>query len=167
LIEANQPDKESPKEITENILLKKIADLEKKDKEKDEQLKMLYAVADKGRLQNYTNARQSKKPFKVQLSVFDGKIIIGWNLKRDELIKDSRTGSTIGEKQIIEVKLLDKDGSESFVSFDGYITFSNARYDQRIEAEVINRKEDFQGNLVFDVLLPDGRTISLSSQFVN
>lgn len=131
------------------------------------QLKMLYEVADKNRVQNYESQRAEKKPFKVKLSVFDGKIIVGWQTKRDELIRDPRTGTTIGEKQEIEIRLLDNDGNLTNAVLDGYVSFSNARYGERIDAEVINRKEDYNGNTSFDVKLPNGRTITLDARFVN
>lgn len=162
-----EPKVPAPEETGVALLLEKIKALEAKDLEKDKQLKMLYEVADKGRVQNYESQRAEKKPFKVKLSVFDGKTMVGWQIKRDELIKDPRTGTTVGEKQEIEAKLLDAAGEISVVTFDGYVSFSNARYSERIEAEVVNRKEDYNGNSSFDVRLPSGRIITLDARFVN
>lgn len=131
------------------------------------QLKMLYSIADKGRLHNYESQNVQKKPFRVKLSVIGDKIMIGWQTKRDELIKDPRTGATVGERQEIEAKVIDKEGKISTIAFNGYVAFSNARYDKRIEAEVVNRKEDYKGDVSFDVKLPDGRVITLDARFVN
>lgn len=150
------------------VVVKDTIEISKADWEKvQQQLQTLYAVADKGRLSNYENKIQNKKPFTVKLSVYQGQIIIGWAIKKDELIKDVRTGVTIGERQEIEVKLLDKEGKENLINLDGYISFSNARYNERIDCEVINKKEDWQGNMSFDIKLPDGRLITLDSRFVN
>lgn len=148
------------KEETVQISKKEWEDVQK-------QLKMLYEVADKGRVHNYESQNTERKPFRVKLSVYDNKLITGWQVKRDELIKDNRTGTTIGERQEIEVKLLDAEGNASTVTFDGYASFSNARYGKRIEAEVVNRKEDYQGNASFDVKLPAGKIISMDARFVN
>lgn len=132
------------------------------------QLKMLYNVADKGRIFNYENQQQKdKKPTKVKLSVYDGQIITGWRTLKDELIKDSRTGATIGEIQEYELSLLNEEGKTTYAILDGYIAFSNARYDKRIEVEVVGKKEDWDGTLTFNVSLPNGNIISLDSKFVN
>jgi hypothetical protein len=130
-------------------------------------LKLLYEVADKGRVFNYENQKAEKKPIKVKLSIYNNKIIIGWRTLRDELVKHPTTGKTVGEKQEYEIMLLDKEGNQITMIVDGYDSFSNARYGERIEAEVISRKEDWQGNTTFNISLPDGRKIELDSRFVN
>lgn len=132
-----------------------------------EQLKMLKEVADKGRIYNYESQRPGVKSLKIKLSVFKDQVVIGWRTLKDELIKDSRTGATVGESQQYELKLLDKEGNVNNVVIDGYENFSNARYSQRIDAEVIAKKESWDGNQTFDVKLNDNRTIQLDSRFVN
>jgi len=132
-----------------------------------EQLKMLRAVADKGRIYNYENQRTEKKPFKVKLSIYKDQLIIGWRTLKDELIRDSRTGATIGETQQYEIKLLNREDKIQDILIDGYVSFSNARYAQRIDAEVVGTKESWDGEQTFDLRLPDGRVISLNSRFVN
>jgi hypothetical protein len=132
------------------------------------QLKMLYDVADKGRVFNYESQQQKdKKPVKVKLSILNGLIITGWRTLKDELFKDSRTGRTIGETQQYEVSLLDEEGKTTNVILDGYVAFSNARYDKRIEVEVVGKKEDWDGSLTFNVRLPNGRVVSLDGRCVN
>lgn len=160
-----KPAKEDNKVI--EALQKQIEELTRRDAEKEAQLKMLYNVADKGRIYNYESQRAEKKALKVKLSIFNDKVIVGWRTLKDELIKDSRTGATIGETQQYELALLDKAGNINNVTIDGYVNFSNARYTQRIEVEVVGRKEDWEGNQTFDVRLPDGRKVSLDSRFVN
>ena len=163
--------KELPQEtaLTPDIsgLLAKIETLEKRDAENQKKLEMLYEVADKGRVFNYESQRAEKKPLRVKLSIYNGKTIIGWRTLKDELIKHPTTGLTVGEVQEYELWLLNPDGSEERTIVHGYPAFSDARYKERIECEVIGKEEDYQGNIEFDVQLPDGRKISLNSRFVN
>ena len=154
-------------EIDISALVAKIESLEKKDLENQEKLKALYEVSDKGRMLNYENKQAGKQPMKVKLSIYDGKLIIGWRTMKDIKIFHPTTGVQIGEEQQMEVLLLDKEGKTEKTSFNSYSSFSDARYTERIEAEVIGKKEDYQGNLSFDLLLPDGRQIELNSRFVN
>lgn len=148
-------------------LLAKVEELERKDIENQKQLKMLYSVADKGRVFNYENSTKEKKPFQIRLSVFDGKIIIGWRNAKDILVKHPQTGATVGEEQQMEVILLDKEGNKTTHTFNGYSAFSNAKYDNRIDCEVVSKAEDYEGRLTYNVVLPDGRNINLGAQFVN
>jgi len=158
-----------PEEMVKNVsaLQAEIEALKKKDAENQEKLKMLYEVADKGRVFNYESQRAEKKPLRVKLSAYNGKTIIGWRTLKDELIKHPTTGLTVGEVQEYELWLLNSDGSEERTIIHGYPAFSDARYRERIECEVIGKKEDYQGNIEYDVQLPDGRKISLNSRFIN
>lgn len=148
-------------------LVSKVESLEKKDEENQKQLKMLYAVADKGRVFNYESSKSTKKPTKVKLSTLDDKIIIGWRTLTDRLIKNPTTGLTVGEEQKYEVLLYDKDSNTTKVEIDSYVRFSDIRYANRIECEVLGKKEDFNGNMTFEISLPDGRTLNLDGKFLN
>lgn len=148
-------------------LLAKVEALEKKDVANEEKLKMLYEVADKGRVFNYESSRTEKKPFKVKLSVYNNGLIVGWRCLKDELIKHPATGATVGEEQQYELLLLDKEGQTTKVVINGYSAFSTARYTERVDAEVLSKSEDFNGNLTFNLGLSDGRTLSLDGRFVN
>lgn len=132
-----------------------------------ETLKMLYEVADKGRIFNYESQRTTKKPLRVKLSKYQNKIIIGWRTVKDELIAHPTTGKIVGEKQEYELLLLDSEGNTSKALVDGYPNFTSARYTERIEADVVGKKEDFDGKTTFEIQLPDGRKISLDARFVN
>jgi hypothetical protein len=149
-----------PKEETVTISKSKMDEIENK-------LKMLYEVADKGRVYNYENQRTEKKPFKVKLSVFGGGIIIGWRTLKDELIKHPTTGMTVGENQEYELKILNSEGQERFVNVPSYPAFSNARYNERIDAEVISKSVGYDDEITYDVRLDDGKIIKLSARFVN
>lgn len=141
--------------------------LKKQSAEDQKKLAMLEAVADKGRVFNYESSRTTKKPSKVKLSVYNGGIITAWRTIKDELIHHPTTGKTIGEVQEYEVILLQKDGSLVKQVFNGYPSFNSARYTERIEAEVKGKREDFDGTITFDLILPDGRVTSLDAKFVN
>ena len=141
--------------------------LEEKSVKDDATIKMLEEVADKGRVFNYQSQRAEKKPIKVKLSVYDEKIITGWRTIKDTLIKHPQTGRTTGEEQQYEILLLDKKGETSKKVIDGYLAFSDARYTERIEAEVVSKKEDYSGNLSYELKLPDGRNLSLDARFIN
>lgn len=132
-------------------------------------LKMLEEVADKGRVMNYEtkNAAQGKKPMRAQMSMIGDGILVGWRTMKDELIKHPTSGLVIGETQEFELLVLKPDDTIEKVSLNGYPTFSNARYNQRIEVEIIGKEEDFEGNLKFAVKLPDGRVTKLAAAFLN
>ena len=159
----------TPPEVDVSALVEKIEALEKKDAENQAKLKMLYDVADKGRVFNYENqqAGAGKKVKKIKLSVFDGSIIVGWRTLKDELIKHPTSGMTVGEKQEYELLLFGKDSNITKVVVEGYPRFSEIRYTERIEADIIGQTETFDGVITFDVALPDGRTVKMDSKFIN
>lgn len=131
-------------------------------------IEMLKSVADKGRVYNYESQQKTdKKAKRVKLSVYDGGYIIAWEVQRDELVKHPVTGATVGENQAIQVKILMPNGDINKKDFSSYVSFSNARYDSRVECEVIGSAEDYNGKITWTVALPDGRHITLSPNFVN
>ena len=148
-------------------LLAEVEELKRKDEENQKKLKMLYEVADKGRVFNYENSNAEKKPMKVKLSEYGGGLIIGWKTLKDELVKHPTTGLVVGENQEYELLILNADGQTTRVIISGYPAFSNSRYSSRIEAEVIGKSEDYNGNITYNLLLSDGRQISLAGQFIN
>lgn len=165
---------EDPKPSNDPIL-QRLEELERKNQELEKRavddqktLKMLYEVADKGRVFNW-ESKQNKpgQGQRIKVSVLEGKYVIGWRTVRDELITDPRTGSTVGELQQYEIQLLEKDGSSSFRTLNGYKAFSDLRYDQRVDCQVLSRSESYDGTLKFRVGLPDGREYELDSRFIN
>lgn len=131
------------------------------------QLKMLTAVADKGRVFNYESQKTEKKPMRIKMSVYQNKIIVGWKTIKDRSIFHPTTGKQVGEEQEYEVELLGQDNVREKIVINGYSTFGNARYDNRIECEVVGKREDYNGKIDYDVVLPDGREISINSSFIN
>ena len=135
-----------------------------------EQLKMLTEVADKGRILSYqTKNANNKKPVTVKVSIYDDKYIIGWKTLKFELGRNPQTGKAIwgGETAEYEVKLMDKEGAESTEILRGYSAFSDAKYDNRIECAILSKKETAEGELLFEVALPNNKTVLLESKFLN
>lgn len=157
----------TPITSSESALLERLAELERRDEENQKKLKMLYEVADKGRVNNYENSQPSKKPLQIKLSRYADGVIVGWRTVRDELIKHPTTGLVVGENQEYELIILDDEGKTQKKSVLGYPAFSNARYNERIEAEIIAKSEGYEGSITYDVKLDDGRIIKLGAQFVN
>lgn len=157
----SNPQPEEPKQ--------EMVTISKKDLEKiQEDLKMLHAVADQSRVFNYEAQRAGqKKPIRIKLSKYNDKLIVGWRVIKDELVKHPTTGLTVGEVQQYEVLLRDAEGNITKQTIDGYKQFSDVRYTERVECEVVGRKEDWEGKLTLDVKLPDGEIIPLDSRFVN
>ena len=131
-------------------------------------LEMLKNVADKGRVYNYESAQKTdKKPKKVKLASHDGGLLIAWETQKDELVKHPVTGATIGENQQIQVKILMPNGETVSKDFNSYVSFSNARYDERVECEVIGTNEDYNGKITWTLALPDGRKLLIDPRYVN
>ena len=131
-------------------------------------LEMLKNVADKGRVYNYESQQKTDKKLKrVKLSSHDGGLIVAWETQKDELVKHPVTGATVGENQQIQVKILMPNGDINKKDFNSYVSFSNARYDSRVECEVIGTSTDYNNKVSFTLALPDGRTLQIPDYFVN
>lgn len=154
------------KDVLESLLAK-VEELEKKDQMNQEKLKMLYAVADKSRVFNYESKKSDKKPLQIKISVWNDSYIIGWRTIKDRLIMNPTTGRTAGEEQEYELLLLGKDGSMTKQVVNGYQTFSDCRYGERVDCTVIGKKEDMSGNFTYEVILPNEQIIQLDQRFLN
>ena len=166
----NEPKKveETPKiDVDVSALVEEVEALKKARAEDQEKLKMLEAVSDKGRMFNYRNQKATKKPMKINLATYEDKILVGWKTVKDILVKNPTTGLTVGEEQEFELLFLDKDGSITNELVRGYPRFSDIRYSDRIDAEIVGKTEDAEGRVTFDIVLPDGREIKMAETFVN
>lgn len=165
---ASAPAQSAPQPSPTDVLLQRISELERRDEENQKKLKMLYDVADKGRLFNWESKQKGGDQGRhVKLSVVDGKILVGWRTLRDELVHDPKTGRTVGEFQQYELLLYGEDGQHSTRVVDGYLNFSNLRYENRIECQILGKSENYEGKVTFEIGLPDGRKTILDSRFVN
>lgn len=135
-----------------------------------EKLKMLEEVADKGRIFDYQSKNApTKHPLSVKVSVYNDKYIIGWRTLKFELGRNPQTGRTTfaGETAEYEIKLLDNEGVESTEKISGYNAFSDARYDKRVECPVLSKKESANGELFYEVSLPNGKSYDFNGRFIN
>lgn len=135
-----------------------------------ETLKKLESVADKGRLYNYETtqaAKSDKKPSIAKLSVYAGGFIVGWRTLKDEIVRHPVTGLPIGESQEYELQILDNESKIQKTTLPSYVSFSNARYNERVDVTILRKSEDFDGSLSYTVRLPDGREYALPAQFIN
>lgn len=130
---------------------------------------LVNATADKGRVLAHQQRQDAgnKKPLSIKLSKYQGGYITGWRTVTDKLVQHPTTGKTVGEEQEYEVLVLQPDGETLKLTIKGYPQFSEARYGERAECQVVGKSEDYEGQLTFKVQLPDGRVIDLPSQFVN
>lgn len=159
--------RETGEETVEQKLLRKVGELERRDAENQKKLKMLYDVADKGRVFNYENQNAEKKASRVKLSRYKNKFIVGWRTVRDEILFNPMTGKPSGEAQEYEILLYEPGSATTTDRISGYVNFTNARYDDRIECLVKSKSTSFDGSTTFVVLLPDGSELPLDSKFIN
>ena len=137
-------------------------------KKMQDQIKLLTAVADKSRIESYQQREVTKPILKVKLSVVDGKYLVGWDVVKDINIYQPTTGKQIGEEQIVDIILLGSDGELEKKTVSGYKQFSDVRHEQRVECDVVSKKEDnVSQKTIFEVALPDGRKVELDAKFVN
>ena len=164
-----QEPKEEPKE--EGITLKKtdFDALLKRMEGLENQNKMLVEVADKGRVMDYETRKSAsdKKPVKVKLPVHGGGIVIKHLPIKDTLLYGPIHGNPIGEQQEYKITILMPDNAQVEQTVQSYSRFSSVRYDERVEVEVIGRREDERGELFYTLRLPDGRDIEVGTRFVN
>lgn len=129
---------------------------------------MLRSTADAGRLMNFdTQQTQGKKPIKVKISEYAGGLIIGWRTVKDQLIQHPTTGKLVGEEQQYELMVQLPNGDIKKEIVNSYQAFSDARYNSRIEVEVVGKREGYGGELTFELALPSGGRLLLDGRFIN
>jgi len=154
------------KEAETTVEVKK-ADLEvimKKLEDQSKTIDLLYQAADKGRL---AKAMWDEKGTNVlirtaKISKYEpnGKLIIGWKLTKNQSeiingrwIEDQKTMLVFEDGETAEISLLDF-----------------YRYISRVSGEIISRTQKFIDGVEDEILkisLSDGRTLEISSQYVN
>lgn len=121
--------------------------------------KLLKSVADKGRMARVEALRAQGKLVKsVRIGKMGERFVIGWKLIKDDVHFDNE--GKLVEDQIIKVFFEDKSELEMNVR-----NFANSM--ERIEGEVTMEGKDRDGNIMLTVLLPDGKEISISQNFIN
>ena len=122
---------------------------------------ILKEVADKNRLSRVEELRKQGKLVKsVNLSTFEGKIVIGWKKIRDDVYIDEK--GRLHEDQF--VGLIFNGETEVGKELD---IRSFSRLLIKIPAEVVEEGKDKDGNINFTVMTKDGQEIKIDSKFVN
>lgn len=151
-----------------SALTEMVAEMAKKDAQKDEQIKMLISIADEGRKERFNSKLKSKIIPRVKVTKLNGKIVVGSRTIIDEVYKDLSDKGNWVEKQI-HCYTLD-DGSTVDLALPQY----NRTY-EKVEADVVKiaevpEKEGPDGEKFYRYtvkLLEDGRELELDYQFIN
>lgn len=120
-------------------------------------LKRLKSVADVGRLGQYDDKNKAELKRVVLLSTWDGKVIVGWKMTKDDVQK---VNGIWREFQLIQIKLED----DTTVDLP-YLQFSQEVV--KVDAEIISRTKE-GGHETLKVLRKDnGKEIVIDVTFVN
>lgn len=150
-VKADDEKVEIPKK-TLDLLLEKIGKLEK-------DVEVALEAGDKGKIARIIELRAQGKLIKsVNVSVIDGKIIVGWVRVKDDVYFDEN--GRMHESQIINVYFNDKTNKEL-----DYRMFS--RMKSLLPADVIRESKDSDGNYNLHIMLADGQELDIDPKFVN
>jgi len=132
-----------------------------------DEVERLKAVADKGRLSKYDARFFKKGPNLFTLSVYNGKIIVGWKTLKDISYKDPGSGRLV-EEQNYEFTF--HDGNTLTVR--GYEQFTDVRFTERVQVEEVSRAQDEEGTIInVKIVDPDsqfyGQELKLDARFLN
>lgn len=121
-------------------------------------LKRLESAADVGRLGHYDEKNKETIKHIVLLSTWDGKVIVGWKMIKDDVQK---VNGIWREYQIIQVKLED----DTIIDLP-YLQFSQEVV--KVDAEILSRTKESDGHETLKVLRKsDGKEYLLDVTFVN
>ncbi len=147
-----------PAETLRNIL-STIESLKESDKKKDEEIKKLLEVADKGRLARYESANQTELIRTARVSFWEGCPILAWASVRDEV--GFRNGR-VEYNQTIKI-IIEKDGQ----IVDKELEYLH--WTQNVEGrqgEVISKTEE-KGKQIWTIRMSDGQEIKIDVRFLN
>lgn len=134
-----------------------------------ERLDVLEEAADKGRFERVSALRNQNNKLvkKVNLSAYQGRVVIGWKSVRDDVFFD-REGK-LHEDQVVALYFhdgkKDKDGKlipEAEISIQSF-----ARLTKKHECEVLSESKDQNGNIALTVQDKEGRKIDIGLDFIN
>lgn len=131
-------------------------------------MEMLEEAADKGRLERVRALRNTDKILKkVNLSTYNGRIIIGWRSIKDDVFFD-REGK-MHEDQVVELYFYNgKTNKEGQPLPEAELNIQSfSRLLKRISCEVIEESKDKNGNINLTVTTPDNQEIKIDLNFTN
>lgn len=134
-----------------------ISTLIKKLDEQSKQIEVLFKTADKSRLQKYDEANNGALIKTVKVWIFEGKIVLATKLtsNRCEVIQ----GRWFEEQK---VNVVFDDGSSREMDL---LEFTRGKSYQK--AEIIERRHPAGSEEMLKVLLPEGKEVELSVNFIN
>lgn len=147
--------------MTEELKQKKEEMVSIKKVELDEILQRLNRVefaADKGHLARFDDKNSEEKGKYINLRSIDGKIILSWSDMNTNIVEKNANGAWYEDQS---TTITFEDGTKTELT---YAIFSR-RYAQ-VSAKVIEETLK-NGELLFGVVLEDGREIKINSKFVN
>jgi len=134
-----------------------------------DKVKDLEGAADVGRLSRIQAMRNDGKLVKnAKLSIYDGKVVLGWVTVKDDVYTDER--GVIHEDQQVKLFLdngRNEKGVQERVESEPMSYRSFARLAEKIEGEVVRESRDSNGTMTFGVRLEDGREFDLPIVFIN
>jgi len=125
---------------------------------------MLLQVADKKQMSAFYQRNKGKIPTRVQLRIYDGKVVLGWQSTTDIPPQiDPATGRWNAEVQ--KCRLVFEDGSTSEEMYQVQFT----RNYKQAEAEVVSKiVDEVTGNVALKVVrLDNGKEYTLGKSFIN
>lgn len=151
LISKSKPKEQKMVAVPEDDLKKMMAKID-----------MLTEIADKGRLSMWESKHRDFITRKVRINTFEGKVINGWRLLKDEVGKSPITGLFF-EDQIIELHFLDSNKPEQMK----YHVFT--RQKKQIEVNIVKSTKISDENGEHNILTVDmnGQNIDIDVVFVN
>ena len=128
------------------------------------EMETLREAADQNKLDSIERRRNQGKLVKeVGISMMDGKYIIAWKSKQDDVYRD--TNGNLVEKQTVEcffdVKKGEKEDSKVMTLRNFYL------FKEMQKAEVIGETKTNEGNIIYDVQFKNGRELKIDATFVN
>lgn len=137
--------------------------LQKKFDDQEKTIAMLLDTADVGRIARYQQRHAGAIPKRVRITRLDGKYVMAWRLKTNEVYQNPLTGAW-HEKQDVEVIYEGNDKAEMPMK-------QFALQAEKLEAEVLQSTKDVAGNETLAIQLaegPDkGKKLSIAVTFVN
>lgn len=140
-------------EVNKEGLDKLLATVEQQSRE----IKKLTEIADRGRLAHWESQHKEDTPRQYHLSAYDGKIIIAWEMKINQVWKDE-----VGlwkENQQIELTFV--GGEKKMLP---YVEFGTKT--ERVSAKLLSTIQK-GSKTIFEVETADGEKIVIDSIYVN
>lgn len=155
-------------EITLEKIQSDMAEMKKKDEEKDKTIKMLTEIANESRKEKWNEKNIKNKIISiVKLSTIDGKVIVSWKNIIDEVFKNAQGDWTenqvnnyiTSDGETITLSLL--DAVRKIIKIEAEVL--SIRVDKEIEGKDYNTETTY----IYKVKTKDGKEFELSSKFIN